>query len=115
MPIEKEIINQAIQIILSQKSTPKTPSDIDDNGNLILCTAAALVRANLLTIDSDEISKFDTMMKNKTASLYLDEKFEEFGWGASLCSEVKDKNDSFSHEIRSENVVNYLPTLFLVA
>lgn len=108
----KRTIEKAIKRLTSQGMTPLSPCEVDSDGRVRMCTAAAVAAAGLEERFGGEASRqFEQRLMQQAGVSALYEAFARLDLPRSLCDSMKIYNDSVPHLQRREAVVNFLAEL----
>jgi hypothetical protein len=110
--IDAHSVKTAIALLKSQNFVPLSPADRDESGRICLCAAGLLASAGLrVNLSSQRALRFDTALAETRDKNLIYNAFAELGWGASLCRDMVERNDTSLPEHRTKVVGSLLETL----
>lgn len=98
----QQVMRRAYEIYATQPNAPRSPGDVNDNGVVSFCAAAAIAAAGIEIFgNATERERFATAIAESGSSDELFTVFRRFGWDTQFCASTVGRNNAFlSHERR---------------
>ena len=105
----QQVMRRAYEIYATQPNAPRSPGDVNDNGVVSFCAAAAIAAAGIEIFGNPaESQRFATAIAESGSSDELFTVFRRFGWDTQFCASTVGRNNAFLSHERRGRVLDFL-------